>query len=592
MKAAVLAIMVGLSLPAADAEAANEGMSHPGLSRGRRVQIKGRVRADGTVEARRVRLRDPDDASKITGRVSSVDPDMRRLRVGGFDVSTTADPVVYVDVESGSVEDLAVGQVVDASGYWSGSVLYASRLRVRSSSAESVAELDIDIESEIERSDAAAGAIVVLGRLVHLASRGRVIDERSRPDPLDWTGRRLRREEDDPQTSPLRLGDWFVLGGRIGGELRSERTLGDEADETPPRDRAAASSELLASLAFGRNVELYGRGRIGREYEIDHERRIREIGRNARVLEAALAVERIAGSPLGFQVGRQRFTDTREWFLNRYLDAATLRVTLPSWRIEAAVANAIFAGPETERSRSEQRHAIVSITRRLGRRTSITAIAIGRDDRSRGERPLWLGGSMAGRLTSGFRYWGNAAIRRGEAGSMQLRGWGVDGAAAYRFRLPGAPSIGGGFAAGSGDDSRSDGVDSAFRQTGLHGNSGRFHGLKKFAYYGEVFDPELSGIEVLTGGVGIRPFTGASIDVIYHRYRQRHGGRSLPSNALDARGTGTSRELGDEIDVVVSLQRFRPLDFSVVAGIFRPGPGIASPTRPASYWRPQIRLFF
>jgi hypothetical protein len=591
MKSAVaLSIVMGLSLPAAGTAATDE-MSHPGLSRGRRVQIEGRVRADGAIEARRIRLRDPDDAVKIEGPVTSIDPDQRRLRIGGFDVSTTADPFVYLaDGASGSVGDVEVGQIAEAKGYWSGRALFAVRLRVRPPSTGSGVPPQTEIESEIERTGDFLGGVVVLGRRVHLEPRGRVIDERSRQDPLDWTGRRLRREEDDPGTSPLRLGDWLVIGGRIGGELRSERNADHDPEEARP-DRATASSELLGSLMLGRNVELYGRVRVGREYEID-DRELREIGRNTRIVEAAFAVERIAGSPIGFQVGRQRFTDTREWFLDSYLDAATVHVTLQSWRFEAAVANAIFAGPESGRPRREQRHALGSIARRLGGRASATAIVVARDDRNRGERPVWLGFSTTGRPTSGLRYWGNAAVRRGNAGSTQLRGWGIDGAGAYRFRLPGDLSISGGFATSSGDESRSDGVDTAFRQTGLEGNSARFHGIKKFAYYGEVFDPELSGIEVLTGGAGIKPFNGASIDVIYHRYRQRHARRSLPSNALDATGTGTSRELGDEIDVVVALQRFRPLDLSVVAGIFRPGPGIASPTSLARYWRPQIRLFF
>jgi hypothetical protein len=40
------------------------------------------------------------------------------------------------------------------------------------------------------------------------------------------------------------------------------------------------------------------------------------------------------------------------------------------------------------------------------------------------------------------------------------------------------------------------------------------------------------------------------------------------------------------------VQRFRPIDFSIVAGIFWPGDGIASPVKPSRYWQPQIRLFF
>jgi hypothetical protein len=593
MKAVILAIAIGLSLPDTMAAANDGSMSHPGFSRGRRVHITGRVRADGTIDARRIRLRDPDSGLKIEGRVTAIDSERQRMRLGGFEVSTAADPLVYVGDAPASLSDVAVGQIVEARGYWSYRLLHASRVRVRTSdiSPEPAGQPETRIEAQIERVDRYSDILIVLGRTVRLTPRGRIIDERTRYDPLDWTGRRLRRDEDDRPTSPIRLGDWFAMGGGIGGELRGERNFDGESQEQGRRDRAAASTDILASLVLARHVELYARARATREFEVEEDRSLRRIRDQRRVVEAAFSVDRIAGAPVGFQIGRQRFSDVRAWFMDTYLDAATVHVTLPAWRFEVAVANAILAGPETERSRRDQRHLIGSVARRLGRRASVTAIVVARDDRNRDEQPVWLGGSLFGRPRD-LTYWANAAVRRGQAGTIALEGWAVDGAMAYRFRLPGRPMVAAGFATASGDNSRSDGVDSTFRQTSLEGNSARFHGLKRFAYYGEVFDPELSNMEILTGGTGMRPFGGASIDVVYHRYRQRLVRTSVASNALAAIGTGTSADLGEEVDVILSVQRFRPLDFSVVAGIFWPGAGMASPIRPARYWRPQIRLVF
>jgi hypothetical protein len=602
MRVVILAIVMALSLPATSAGADDGTMSHPAFSPGRRVEITGRVLPDGTIEAHRIRLRDPDDGSKIEGRVTAIDPGRQRMRIGGFEVSTAANPNVHVEHARASLSDVSVGQIVEARGYWTYRRLHAARLRIRQSGRKpepqaarwgagvvasrsrkpEPAARQTRIESAIEHVDRDVGILVVLGRRVRLAPAGRIIDERTRHDLLDWTGRRLRRDQDDHQTSPLRLGDWFVLGGRIGGEMRGERSVGSDSEQQKPQDRAAASSEVLVSVALSQGVELYGRARAGREFEIDEHRHIRPIADTRRVLEAALSVERVAGAPLGFQIGRQRFTDARAWLLDEYLDAATVHLTLSSWRFEAAVATAIFAGPETERARREQRHLIGSMSRRLGQRSSATAILVARDDRNRGERPLWVGTTVFGR-PGGFRYWGNVAVRRGRAGPIELEGWALDGAVAYRSRLPAAPSIIAGFAAASGDDSRSDGVDSAFRQTALHSNAARFHGLKRFAYYGEVFGPELSNIEIVTGGTSITPFDGASMDVVYHRYRQRLIRRSLGSNALRATGNGGSEELGEEVDLIVSVQRFRPIDFSVVGGLLWPGAGMASPVRPARY---------
>jgi alginate production protein len=310
------------------------------------------------------------------------------------------------------------------------------------------------------------------------------------------------------------------------------------------------------------------------------------------VLEASLTVDRLGGSPFGFQIGRQRFRDAREWFFDEYLDAARLHVDIARWRFEAAAVSGVFAGPESRRERRDQRHAVVSAARQLGARTTATAFVIARDDRNRRERPIWIGGSVEGRATRNLKYWANGAVRRGRAGEIRLASWAADGAASYRLPLPGSPALSAGYAAASGDGSRSDGVDSNFRQTGLEDNTARFFGLKRFAYYGAVLDPELSNIEIVTAGSGFTPFRRASIDVVYHQYRQRHLRRSLPSNALEATGTGTSTEIGQELDLIISVQQFRPIDFSIVTGIFWPGSGIATPSRASRFWQPQIRLFF
>lgn len=585
MKIAIPALAMAALWPLAHVEAADE-LSHPGLTRGRRVQVEGRVRADGTIEARRIRLRDPESIGRLEGTVTSISTDLRIIRVGGFDVSTDTNPSVEANVVSGTLLDLTVGSVVEVTGRWSGRVIVAERLRL-SAGSSSTDPPQTTIESEIERVGGLTTGFVVLGRRVHLAEQGRVIDERSRDDPLDLSGRRLRREEDDPGGAPLRLGDYLVAGGRIGGDVESERNYSD----TDRRDRATASAEVLASLALGRHVELYGTARFGREYDLRDRWDLEGLEGSGRLVEAAVSLDRIAGSPVGVRIGRQRFKDVREWFMDSNLDAATVSVTLRSWRAEMAVAEALFAGPRAERSRREQRHAIASMTWRLGSRATASAIAVARDDRNRDEKPLWIGMALTGRPTSGLRFWANGAVRRGHAGETELRGWGMDGAVSYRLPWARAASINAGYAAASGDGSRSDDVDTTFRQTDLEGNGARFQGLKSFAYYGEVFDPELSNLNVLTAGIGIEPFDGASIDVVYHHYRQREAGR-LPSNALDATGTGTATDLGQEVDVVIALQRFRPLDISVVAGMFWPGPGVTMPQGPSRYWRPQIRFFF
>ena len=588
MRRTVLFMTIAMSLArGAGASPPTVDVRREGLARGRHVEIKGRVNEDGSIDARRIRVRDPESASKIEGRVLAVDPDRQHATIGGFRVSFAARPPVDRGDQRVSLDDLLVGQIVEAKGYWAGERLHASRLRIREVDAkrDSADRDETQIESTVEHVDRRAGEIVVLGRRVRLAANGKISDERASAG-----SDRLRRDEDDQQVAPIEFGEWLTLGGRAGGNVRGERNFNRDPVDPAPDNTSTATGEVLASAALTQNIGAYAKVRTSRAFALDPGAPAGES--DVSVKEAYVALDRIAGGPFGLQVGRQRFRDSREWFFDDYLDAARVSVDIASWHVETAVADGLFAGPETTRRRRDQRQAIASVARRLDKHTTATAFIIARDDRNRHEQPLWIGGSLSGRLARTLKYWGNGAVRRGRAGSLRLRGWAIDAAAAYRFPIPAAPALSGGYAVASGDQSRSDGVDSNFRQTGLHDNNARFHGLKRFAYYGEVFHPELSNLTVLTAGAGMKPLERASIDLVYHRYAQQRVRRTLASNALAATGTGRSPRLGDEVDLIISVQRFRPVDLSIVTGIFWPGPGVASPTRPARYWRPEVRVFF
>ena len=578
---------LGLASAPAGADAPTLEVRHEGLARGRRVEIKGRVQEDGSILARRIRLHDPESSTKIEGRLQAIDADLRRATIAGFSVSLAVPAIVYRGERQASLDDLRVGQILEAKGYWAGQRLHASRLRIRDVDATvgTAAREESEIESAVEHVDRRAGEIVVLGRRVRLAVDGKVSDERASAGTD-----RLRRDEDDQRVGPIEVGDWLTVGGRIGGDLRGERNFQRDARDPEADDRTTATGEVLASATLTPHIEAYAKLRTSREFALDPG--VSAGTSDLSVKEAYVVFDRIAGGPVGLQIGRQRFRDSREWFFDDYLDAARVFVDVASWHVEAAVSDGLWAGPESTRRRRDQRQAIASVARRLNKHTTAAAYAIARDDRNRHEQPLWLGASLTGRVASALKYWGNGGIRRGQAGALRLRGWALDAALAYRAPLACAPAISVGYAVGSGDESRADGVDSNFRQTGLEDNTARFHGLKRFAYYGAVLDPELSNLKLLTVGAGMRPFDRASIDVVYHSYAQHRVRRALPSNALDATATGLSPRLGDELDVIVSVQRFRPVDVSIVTGIFRPGPGIASPARPARYWQPEVRVYF
>ena len=129
-----------------------------------------------------------------------------------------------------------------------------------------------------------------------------------------------------------------------------------------------------------------------------------------------------------------------------------------------------------------------------------------------------------------------------------------------------------GFAFGTGDRNPDDGTDGAFRQTGLQDNEWDFGGATDFKYYGEVLDPELSNLAILTAGVGIRPSDKFSLDLVYHHYLQHRASASLRNAGIDAEPSGRSRRLGSAIDLIVGLQEiWDHLDARLAVGYFLPG---------------------
>jgi hypothetical protein len=571
--------------------------SAPTFVAGQRVEVKGTLKSGSSMAARRIRLRDADRGSKIEGVVHSIDTPRRQLTISSFTVAFAADVSIQRDdTTPASLADLRTGDIVEAKGLWSGGQLTASRLRLRGTPPPGdPAANEVEIEADIESADAESGEFGVLGYRVALGPGGKIADERTQSESTKVASEdpgpdRLRRDVDDQQVPPIRIGEWLTLGGRVAGDLWDQRHLVDDADTRDHEEHANALAQLLASVRLGRYVELYTKVGASRAFVLRGTAAPAGEQSDVRLYEAYIALG--LHSPVGLQVGRQRFRDGREWFFDDYLDAVRMHLAAGTWRFEAAMVDGVFAGRRELRSRNEQRHTIASLTKRFGERTNASAFFIARDDRPRRERPTWIGGEWNGRATSDLKYWVVGAGRRGQAESGRLRGWALDAGMAGRLPWRGAPSFTGGYATATGDASGLDGVDTRFRQTGLDDNRARFFGVKRFAQYGEVLDPELSNLSVLTVGVGARPLSRTSIDLVYHQYTQRELRRSLSSNRLEATGTGRSTRLGEELDLIVAVQQLRRIDLSLVVGVFRPGVGMSSPSRPVMYWKPEIRLFF
>jgi alginate production protein len=184
---------------------------------------------------------------------------------------------------------------------------------------------------------------------------------------------------------------------------------------------------------------------------------------------------------------------------------------------------------------------------------------------------MFFGIHSSGSLTSAIDYWLEGALVRGESQGTNIRGYGFDLGGTYRWAMRLQPSLTLNLAFGSGDGDPTDSVDHNFRQTGVQQNEARFSGITRLKYYGETLDPELSNLQIITLGVGIRPTPESSIELVYHDYRQDEALDELRDAKIEVEPSGNDREIGQAIDLVMGFEEIEDLELELVLGGFFPG---------------------
>ena len=150
-------------------------------------------------------------------------------------------------------------------------------------------------------------------------------------------------------------------------------------------------------------------------------------------------------------------------------------------------------------------------------------------------------------------------------------GFAVDAGVIAIRPFAGEPRVFAGYAYGSGDSSPGEGNDDSFQQTGLQANESGFGGVERFPHYGVVLDPELSNLSIPTVGVGLSLLESSSVDLVYHHYRLVEHAEALRDSRLEFDLNGQSRDLGDEVDLVLAVEEWERLELEFVAAAFRAG---------------------
>ena len=119
-----------------------------------------------------------------------------------------------------------------------------------------------------------------------------------------------------------------------------------------------------------------------------------------------------------------------------------------------------------------------------------------------------------------------------------------------------------GNARGSGDRNPDNRKNGAFRQTGLQGDSETF---------GELYQPELSNLTVDVIGFHWRVDEQVEVSVLSYKYKQRELADEMRDVSIELDTTGLSRDLGREIDIIITIEADNGLEFIITAAEFDPG---------------------
>jgi alginate production protein len=378
---------------------------------------------------------------------------------------------------------------------------------------------------------------------------------------------------DAPPEPHTRVAPFLTFGAQLEVEYIFARNL--DLTDAVSDDLSLLTPELQLALSFdpSPHFQAFVNLELAQEFALSApqgEARRLSIG----LKEAFIHVKDMAPGGLALQVGRQRFKDEREWLYDEDLDAVRAFWSPADLELQLSVSRLGLVREDflDETSTGQTTNYLLHGRYRFGGVVAPAAYVFVRDDRSpERDSPAFIGLQASGVLGETLAYWLELAHALGREGERKIRGWGVDGGVTYMFNVPLRPALTVAYAFGSGDGTPGNRVNGSFRQTGLQENEARWTGVTRFKYYGEVLDPELSNITIITGGLGLRPTPQTSVDLVYHEYRQETASTLIRTAALAADPNGLSRELGRELDVVVGYGGVTGLELTGVFGAFLPG---------------------
>jgi alginate production protein len=536
------------------------------------LEIKGYWDTTGVFVAMDIEELPKPRRPKLRGEIQAVD--LRNEEITMYDIPISVDEETqFTDAEKGVSElrDLEPGQRAEVSckvnkeGQWEARKIKVSDIKESDKIKGTLTRAAVDGNPpdtlEID------GLLILLIKETDVNEPGSFFEE-IEFDELAFSGA-------EEHSKGIILGNDFHLNADYRQTVRTEKEY--DLSELYRADHNDVEPEARLELTgyFGNNLRAFFQLRARRQYAFDSDRDISQ----SRELDAGdtqlfLFARDMGMEGLAFKIGRQDIDEPREWLFDEYLDAIRIYYYgREPFVMEAALIHSVA---ELKTKFETWTDFFGQVRWYFDKHSRLRSYILLRkdSDEARNREPVWWGIGYDGRPHSRIRTWSELAVMRGTDKGEDLRAWGFDlGTTVVPFNHRLSPFLTLSYAVGSGDKTGGDGIDNDFRQTGYEDNVGGLGGVTYVRYYGELLDPELSNIRILTLGLGFRPLRRSSIEAFYHSYRQDRADDKLRSDLIDppARPNGVSRDVGWELDMLLGVSEiWQRISLSWVVAVFSP----------------------
>ncbi len=554
-----------------------------------------------------IQLRLPDkepNRGQLSGQVETIDLQSHSMTIGPFHIRWT-DETLFNEISAGQI---AVGMTLKVSGNTSTDNEFIARKIEKESTPFASHSLQITglSSATFERKDG-VHEFKVLNVPVYTAQNGYNI--------LKSLIRRQDVRRPDDQLKFDLFGKPVTIGGAydFNPRLRNNFDLDESEQDANVRMDNELKLEAFYPISDFTAVFLSFVGSTTSRFNYSEESKNRttfEIDRD----ETWIFFDRIAGTGFGLQFGNQNVSETREWWWDKDMDSLRLYYNQGPFHFELNGGKQI-GGESTLISISPSDK---EVTRIMGMasyawtyKQRLELFFLKQWDQSSQEQVgnilkrinrdsfddnmTWYGGRAIGQIGlddyGDLNYWADFAGVHGDETVISydsidsiytqvdskikndVTGWAFDIGTFWTLPFEFQPTLTLSYAHGSGDPNPNDkdGRNNTFRQTGIQRNNWRFNGVNRFKIYGELFDPELSNLNIFTTALGVRVLNNSSIELVYHKYDQVEAVDKLRNNNINQSPNGSSRDIGHEIDLVTNFREWKRLELELTGSVFNPG---------------------